>query len=157
MPRTREQLARAAAEAEAWLGSLDPATSKAEDTTDLRRVGLAVQAVAKAEEDLAEAVATAKANGRSWGQLAMVLGVSKQAAAERFRSVGAPTKEPPVASGPSRRRPRTRPTAALRGESQAEIREWARAQGYSVGDRGRIPGEVRTAHEAALSKGRRTG
>jgi hypothetical protein len=49
----------------------------------------------------------------------------------------------------------SRPTATPRGESQAEIREWARAQGYAVGDRGRIPGEVRAAYEAAQSKGRR--
>ena len=49
----------------------------------------------------------------------------------------------------------SRPAAAPRGESQAEIREWARAQGYAVGDRGRIPGEVRAAYEAAQSKGRR--
>lgn len=48
-----------------------------------------------------------------------------------------------------------RPAAAPRGQSQAEIREWARAQGYAVGDRGRIPGEVRAAYEAAQSKGGR--
>ena len=48
-----------------------------------------------------------------------------------------------------------RPAAAPRGESQGEIREWARAQGYAVGDRGRIPGEVRAAYEAAQSKGAR--
>jgi hypothetical protein len=48
-----------------------------------------------------------------------------------------------------------RPAATPRGESQAEIREWARAQGYAVGDRGRIPGEVRTAYESAQSKGGR--
>ena len=48
-----------------------------------------------------------------------------------------------------------RPAAAPRGESQAEIREWARAQGYAVGDRGRIPGEVRAAYDSAQSKGGR--
>ena len=46
-----------------------------------------------------------------------------------------------------------RPAATLRGESEAEIREWARAQGYAVGDRGRIPGEVRAAYESAQTKG----
>ncbi|MGH9105988.1 MAG: histone-like nucleoid-structuring protein Lsr2 [Acidimicrobiales bacterium] len=49
----------------------------------------------------------------------------------------------------------SRPPSAPRGESQAEIREWARAQGYAVGDRGRIPGEVRSAYESAHSKGGR--
>jgi hypothetical protein len=54
------------------------------------------------------------------------------------------------------RAPRSaRPAAASRGESQAEIREWARAQGYAVGDRGRIPGEVRAAYDAAHARGGR--
>ena len=51
----------------------------------------------------------------------------------------------------------SRPAAAPRGESQAEIREWARAQGYAVGDRGRIPGEVRAAYEAQSGKSGRRG
>jgi Lsr2 len=48
-----------------------------------------------------------------------------------------------------------RPASAPRGESQAEIREWARAQGYAVGDRGRIPAEVRSAYDAAHRGSRR--
>jgi hypothetical protein len=31
----------------------------------------------------------------------------------------------------------------------ADIREWARANGYEVSDRGRIPAEIRAAYEAA--------
>ena len=49
----------------------------------------------------------------------------------------------------------SRASSSPRGESRAEIREWARAQGYAVGDRGRIPAEVRSAYEAAQSKGGR--
>ncbi len=49
----------------------------------------------------------------------------------------------------------SRPASTPRGESQAEIRESARAQGYAVGDRGRIPGEVRAAYESAHRGGRR--
>lgn len=59
------------------------------------------------------------------------------------------------ATGTGRSAHSTRPAAAGRGESQAEIREWARAQGYAVGDRGRIPGEVRAAYDAAQKGGRR--
>jgi tRNA A37 N6-isopentenylltransferase MiaA len=80
VPRTREQLEQAAAEAEAWLNSLDPATTSAEDPQDLRRVGRALAEVADAEGKLADAVAGARRNGRSWAKIAMVLGVSKQAA-----------------------------------------------------------------------------
>lgn len=35
----------------------------------------------------------------------------------------------------------------------AEIREWARAQGITVSDYGRIPVEVRTAYAASRGKG----
>jgi Lsr2 len=33
--------------------------------------------------------------------------------------------------------------------STADIREWARANGYEVSDRGRIPAEIREAYDAA--------
>lgn len=86
MPRTREQLEQALADAEAWLGTLDPGVLSApeSDAADLRAVGDALRAVAASDLDLAERVAAARANGRTWTQIAMVLGVSKQAARERF-------------------------------------------------------------------------
>lgn len=84
MPRTREQLEQAAADAVAWLDSLDPAGTPAEDPQDLRRIGLALVEVGAAEQKLTEAVAEARRNGRSWAEIAMVLGVSKQAARERY-------------------------------------------------------------------------
>lgn len=84
MPRTREELERAAAEADAWLDSLDPATTPAEDTADLRRIGQALRKIAGAETDLADAVAAARLHGRSWGDIALVLGISRQAARQRF-------------------------------------------------------------------------
>lgn len=39
--------------------------------------------------------------------------------------------------------------AANGGASAKEIRDWARSNGYSVPDRGRVPAEVRSAYEAA--------
>jgi hypothetical protein len=41
---------------------------------------------------------------------------------------------------------------ASRGQL-GELREWARANGYQVSDRGRISSEVKSAYEAAQSKG----
>ena len=35
------------------------------------------------------------------------------------------------------------------GPTTAQVREWARANGYVVSDRGRISAEIRTAYEAA--------
>lgn len=48
---------------------------------------------------------------------------------------------------------RTRAGGARRGSRSSsgkntEIREWARANGYSVSDRGRIPAEVKAAFDA---------
>lgn len=84
MPRTPQQLKQAAAEAEAWLDSLGDDV-QVEDPADLREIAKAVAEVAAAEERLAELVRAARENGRSWGRIAMALGVSKQAARQRFR------------------------------------------------------------------------
>jgi DNA-directed RNA polymerase specialized sigma24 family protein len=74
------------AETEALLDQLDPAniSSPEADASDLRRVGEAADAIEHARETLREAVASARSRGRSWGQIGMVLGVSRQAARERF-------------------------------------------------------------------------
>ena len=84
MPRTREELEKAAADAEAWLDALDPDTTAAEDPADLRRIGIALRALADEQREVEQAVAAARANGRSWGEIGLVLGVSRQAARERY-------------------------------------------------------------------------
>ncbi|GAA5114020.1 sigma-70 family RNA polymerase sigma factor [Haloechinothrix salitolerans] len=84
MPRTRQELEQAAADAEAWLDSLDPATVPAEDTSDLREIGLALGELVNQQKRLDEAVVAARRNGRSWGEIGLVLGISKQAARERY-------------------------------------------------------------------------
>jgi hypothetical protein len=86
MPRTREQLQQALADTEAWLDHLSPETlaSPGSDASDLRAIGEALRAVAASDLSLADQVARARANGRTWTQIAAVLGVSKQAARERF-------------------------------------------------------------------------
>ncbi len=83
-PRTHEELQRAAAEAEAWLDGLDPSAVEVDDTRDLRAISAAVIQVADRERALRDAVAKARAHGRSWGRIGMALGVSKQAALQRF-------------------------------------------------------------------------
>jgi hypothetical protein len=86
MPRTHDQLQKALADTEAWLDSLDPAAlgSPDSDGGDLRAIGNALRAVAASDLELADRVADARTNGRTWTQIAAVLGVSKQAARERF-------------------------------------------------------------------------
>jgi hypothetical protein len=74
------------ANTEALLDQLDPAclATPEADTSDLRQISEAAEAIGAAREALGAAVAAARAGGRSWGQIGMVLGVSKQAARERF-------------------------------------------------------------------------
>jgi len=86
VPRTREQLQKALADTEAWLDQLDPATvaSPDSDAADLRAIAEALHAVAASDLGLADQVARARANGRTWTQIGAMLGVSKQAARERF-------------------------------------------------------------------------
>jgi hypothetical protein len=43
----------------------------------------------------------------------------------------------------------TRSSGRVPKEDLGAVREWARANGYRVSDRGRIPGEVREAYAAA--------
>ena len=86
MPRTREQLEKALADTEAWLDNLDPESlgSPESDGSDLRAIGEALRTVAASDLALAEQVTKARASGRTWTQIAAVLGASKQAARERF-------------------------------------------------------------------------
>lgn len=51
-----------------------------------------------------------------------------------------------VAGSQARRR---RTAASTGGVSAKEVRDWARANGYAVPDRGRIPADVRQAFDAA--------
>ncbi|SDU74854.1 hypothetical protein SAMN04488563_4829 [Jiangella alkaliphila] len=75
-----------AADAEAWLDGLDPATTPAEDTADLKAIAEAADQVALAERRLRAAVHTARVNGRSWARIGLALGVSRQSAHERHGS-----------------------------------------------------------------------
>jgi hypothetical protein len=75
---------RARGSVEDWLDSLDPASTPASDAADLRRIGAAAQTVETAERKLGEAVDDARKQGRSWSSIGMVLGISKQAAQQRF-------------------------------------------------------------------------
>lgn len=77
-------LEHAAARFEAAAEDLDPATTPVEHTDDLRDVAEAADAVTADQARLQEAVAVARARGRSWNHIALALGVSRQAARQRF-------------------------------------------------------------------------
>ena len=71
--------------AEAWLDGLDPAATPAEDPKELRRIGLAKRDIHAAEDELRAAVRQARAAGYSWSAIGRTLGITRQAAQERFR------------------------------------------------------------------------
>jgi hypothetical protein len=80
MRHTDEQIEEAARRAEAF----DPKTATVQDTTDLRAIAEATDALHADEARLRDAVATARAHGKSWNQIAIALGVTRQAARQRF-------------------------------------------------------------------------
>ncbi len=63
---------------------LDPETVQAERTDDLREIAAAAEAVRADDARLREAIALARARGRSWNHIGLALGVSRQAARQRF-------------------------------------------------------------------------
>jgi len=77
---TDEEIARAAKLAEEF----DPSDVPMDGTTDLRAIAEVVDGVRAGEARVRELVALARANGRSWGEIGIALGVSRQAARERF-------------------------------------------------------------------------
>ena len=70
--------------AERLLDALDPTAAAVENTEDLRAIAEAADTVAADEARLTEAVQIARAQGRSWTRIAVALGVSRQAARQRF-------------------------------------------------------------------------
>ena len=84
MKHTDEQIEEAARRFEAPADDLDPQTAPAEDLADLRAIAEAAERARRDEALLTERVAQARAHGRSWNRIAAALGVSRQAARQRF-------------------------------------------------------------------------
>jgi hypothetical protein len=87
MPRSEKDLAEALAQSEAWMDGVNPdevPDDAIDDRKDLRQIGAALIAIEAAEQALVSAVANARVNKRSWTDIANILGVSRQAARQRF-------------------------------------------------------------------------
>ena len=80
MPHTEEEIERAVQLAEEF----EPDLARTEDTSDLREIAVAADQVKAGEARLREAIELARAHGRSWNHIAIALGVSRQAARQRF-------------------------------------------------------------------------
>jgi hypothetical protein len=75
--------------------------------------------------------------------------ISEYVAAARRVGTPARTRRAAGSAPAPRRRPSRGPRAARGGGDIGAIREWARANGFAVSDRGRISRAVREAYEAA--------
>lgn len=69
---------------EDWLDQLDPDAVPARDASHMRRIAAAVKAGAEAEAELTAAIQAARAAGDSWAMIGTAMGVSRQAAFQRF-------------------------------------------------------------------------
>ena len=81
---TDEEIERAAERFERLADQLDPEVARVEGTEDLQAVAAASEAARADEARLHEVVGAARAHGRSWNEIAVALGVTRQAARQRF-------------------------------------------------------------------------
>lgn len=84
MQHTNDDIERAARRFEQLADDLDPNTAEVDHTDDLRQVAVISETLRAEEAQLRETVNIARAHGRSWNQIALALGVSRQAARQRF-------------------------------------------------------------------------
>lgn len=84
MRHSDEEIELAAQRFERLAEELDPETVEIDNTEDLRAIAAASDAVRADEARLREAVEVARSHGCSWNRIAVALGVSRQAARQRF-------------------------------------------------------------------------
>lgn len=84
MQHTNDEIEQAARRFEQLADELDPDTAEVDRTDDLRQVAAMSETLRSGEAQLRETVNIARAHGRSWNQIAVALGVSRQAARQRF-------------------------------------------------------------------------
>lgn len=80
---------------EDWLDSIEPNPADARDATNFRRIIAANDALEAAQDELRAAVMAARAAGDTWDAIGVALGVSRQAAYQRFG------KREPISDGPT--------------------------------------------------------
>jgi hypothetical protein len=84
MKHTDAEIEEAARRFKILADELNPDTANVEDLADLRAIAEAADQARRDEALLTERVAFARAHGRSWNRIAAALGVSRQAARQRF-------------------------------------------------------------------------
>lgn len=81
--KSREERAKAL---EKWAQEVETSDLKPADTQALRRIAELVDRRAEVDEQITEAVISARRAHRSWSEIGTMLGVSKQAAQRKYSS-----------------------------------------------------------------------
>jgi nicotinate-nucleotide pyrophosphorylase len=84
MRHTDKEIEQATRRFEELADELNPTTVEVDHTDDLQQIAAVSEAVRADEARLREAVEAARARDRSWNQIGVALGVSRQAARQRF-------------------------------------------------------------------------
>jgi len=85
MPKhTNKDIETAAERFDQWAENVDPATIRWQESPELAAVAQAADSVRADEARLRDAVIAARNAGGSWNRIAIALGVSRQAARQRF-------------------------------------------------------------------------
>ena len=84
MAHTDEEIDAASRRFEQLVNDFDHAAAVVDNIDELSQVAAASEAVRAGEAKLRESVEIARAHGRSWNEIAMALGVTRQAARQRF-------------------------------------------------------------------------
>lgn len=98
MSDQEERWAQKLAAYEKWLEEVDPADMKFIDTSTLKPVGRLAHLRDEVEKLLVDAIATARQNDWSWGDIGLMLGVTRQAAQQRYGAKVAELPQPPISS-----------------------------------------------------------
>ena len=85
MPKhSNKDIEAATARFEQWAENVDPATIRWQEAPELLAVAQVADNLRADEACLRDAVMAARSAGRSWNRIAVALGVSRQAARQRF-------------------------------------------------------------------------
>jgi acyl-CoA reductase-like NAD-dependent aldehyde dehydrogenase len=83
MSKSREERAKAL---EKWADTVDASELRLADTQALRTIAELVDQRTDVDEQITEAVISARQSNRSWSEIGAMLGVSKQAAQRKYSS-----------------------------------------------------------------------
>jgi hypothetical protein len=86
MPRTSQEIMSQADHLAKHFEDHDPTVASVRDAATLRRIRKAFLRRAASEEELLQAVLSARNDGQSWGAIGAMLGTSGEAARQRYGS-----------------------------------------------------------------------